>query len=230
VSFILSLYYRLLHRSNCSGISLIVIDVKQHAQYNGRTNSQSINLLNNHHKTRFSSTKINNSWSYECLAGNQLPKGQSESVYLIRTVKSRGDMSYTFGVCWFKMCFILRRKTSLVINICIIGNILSMMFWVRGLDDKPPMWWRLFWTIQRKYDDSCLACVSSCEKNNALLLSISTDTHVMACCNLIHWWSSILSFSSFVVFAVLEPDMRYALHWINSSLGRFYIFIAECVI
>ena len=93
-----------------------------------RTNSQSINLLNNHHKTRFSSTKINNSWSYECLAGNQLPKGQSESVYRIRTVKSRGDMSYTFGLCWFKMCFILRRKTSLVINICIIGNILSMMF------------------------------------------------------------------------------------------------------
>ena len=31
-----------------------------------------LNLLNNHHKTRFSSAKINNGWSYGCLTGNQL--------------------------------------------------------------------------------------------------------------------------------------------------------------
>jgi hypothetical protein len=49
-----------------------VIDVKQHAQCNGGRIVSPLNVLNNHHKTRFSSAKINNGWSYGCLTGNQL--------------------------------------------------------------------------------------------------------------------------------------------------------------
>jgi hypothetical protein len=80
-----------------------VIDVKQHAQYNGGRIVSPLNVLNNHHKTRFSSAKINNGWSYGCLTGNQLleefedTKGAIRIVYRRRTVNTMAKRKNTNG-------------------------------------------------------------------------------------------------------------------------------------